>query len=506
MNKSVNVVLVLIFSSLGMGLYAQCDSMKTYEDAPDRIFIKIDPNDFYQGAQLYDPNDPPPPPPAETRRIYFIHGLGGDAMAWEKAAEACWNKSLGLNKVGFPARQCIVDRPDYNNSTGSLASAADGLRSAISVIASHDRSIGLDPKRAILIGHSQGGLVMRQLMNFDMVQYPNHITKVNGEMNYGGIVTVASSLQGAKILDNRGDIFALANDGCKKLVVGPTIALLNNVSVDLNLGTVASWFVKEEDIKNAIRGMLGNILGNIVPTVCDAATNDIMPMFFKHYYAGITEDYKIGASTINTLNNDVSKFQYNDFPKVVFYAVEPQENIFWRTLNWMLYNPNGNNGPNAPNIDYFGANDDWFLYDNRIKNMIAHYQAKKEYHRIMSDFWWSILDKTKNKNKKSVLTAAIYAEYASIGYGQGLEWFNNINETWKTIIGARVQNGNTITYKDNDGIVLAESAANLPGSNKKVVRIEGSSHMQIRNDGNIKRELNYLFNGDTHPWFYVAPQ
>jgi len=29
MNKSVNTVLVLIFSSLGMGLYAQCDTKTT---------------------------------------------------------------------------------------------------------------------------------------------------------------------------------------------------------------------------------------------------------------------------------------------------------------------------------------------------------------------------------------------------------------------------------------------------------------------------------------------
>ena len=102
-----------------------------------------------------------------------------------------------------------------------------------------------------------------------------------------------------------------------------------------------------------------------------------------------------------------------------------------------------------------------------------------------------------------------------IGYNQGLEWFNNANESWQTIIGARVQNGNTITYKpENDGIVLAESANNLPKATHNPVRIypnenssvdvnKGSSHMQVRNDEGLRIHLNKLFNGDYAPWFRV---
>jgi hypothetical protein len=61
-----------------------------------------------------------------------------------------------------------------------------------------------------------------------------------------------------------------------------------------------------------------------------------LPMFFNNMYAGITNDYKVGADTINILNSDTSNAKYRAFPKMAFYAVEPQKNIMWRTLNWIL--------------------------------------------------------------------------------------------------------------------------------------------------------------------------
>ena len=65
--------------------------------------------------------------------------------------------------------------------------------------------------------------------------------------------------------------------------------------------------------------------------------------------------------------------------------------------------------------------------------------------------------------------------------------------------------------KESDGIVLAESAMDLPCRTHKEVRIypnegknvtnKGSSHMQVRNDEGIKEHLFNLFEGDYGKFF-----
>jgi len=66
-------------------------------------------------------------------------------------------------------------------------------------------------------------------------------------------------------------------------------------------------------------------------------------------------------------------------------------------------------------------------------------------------------------------------------------------------------------YKENDGVVVDESSANLPCATWLPVRIfpfefenvtsKGSSHMQIRNDEGIKKALKALFDGEYGTFF-----
>ena len=505
--KKIVVILVLVLSPFAMGLFAQCP-----EEDFKGVVITFD---YHVGpfdpiCVDADPPNPPPPDPNEVRRIYFVHGLGGTAESWEKVAEACWNTDLELHLKGFPARRCETTRPDYNNSTGSLASAADGLRSAIAYQAGIDRIYGIiDPARSILIAHSQGGLVTRQLMHYDMVQPGTGGTEhssLSQGMNYGGVVTVASPLQGAKILDNRNDIFAWANDGCKKLLLGPILGAV----VDASLNIEVKYLGSRVDISvDKIKTTLVDVMKDIVPSVCDVATDNVMPMFFKHYYDGITEDYMVGANKINTLNQDASNPTYKGFPKVALYGIEPQENIFWRTLNWMFYNPNGNNGANGPKVDYFEANDDWELYGNTIKPMIDYYTAKSIHYASLAKVYALT-------NQFTYFTLALNTD---IAYLLGLEWFYRANEGWQTIIGARTYNPATqqCTMKpENDGVVLAESAKELPEA-QKVVRVypnesstvdfeKGSSHMQIRNDAGLKEHLKKLLDGKYGRFFQTQEE
>jgi len=60
--------------------------------------------------------------------------------------------------------------------------------------------------------------------------------------------------------------------------------------------------------------------------------------------------------------------------------------------------------------------------------------------------------------------------------------------------------------KDSDGVVLAESAMNIPQATWIPQRIDGSTHMALRNDKNLKDELNKVFEGEVGLFFKTAEQ
>jgi pimeloyl-ACP methyl ester carboxylesterase len=506
------IILIVVFTSLTAWIYAQCDSLRDVTYSVERAFERL--------TIPYFECFPQPAPPLETRRIYFIHGLGGSATAWEKAAEACENTDW--NSSSFKARKCETIRADYTNSVQSLYSAASDVRNEIANQADLDRGRNLLPEQSILIAHSQGGMIVRELMHLDMVTQTTH-SSLHAGMNYGGVVTIASPLQGAKILNNRNMLLNMIGDGCNRLAKGPLADASTTITNSLPNIIVNLW-------GNNINNFLRKLFGNLTETVCGSAPNILKTLFFTDYYKGITDSYTVGAPMINTLNNDANNDDYKPFPKVAFYAVEPQENIMWRTLNWIVNDPNTK--------DPFKADDDWQLFDNTVKPMIDLYQAKKETYYsyyTLSEWAFSMIDDAKNKQCKvwklilcppCMITCAVldaertktirernlrYDAYTK--WSDGLDWFNNANASWQTVIGARTNNSINIY---NDGVVLAESAANLPSATNEPVEIypnkntnatnRGSTHMQVRNDSGLKEHLNKLFNGNYGHFFWTYEQ
>jgi hypothetical protein len=135
-----------------------------------------------------------------------------------------------------------------------------------------------------------------------------------------------------------------------------------------------------------------------------------------------------------------------------------------------------------------------------------------------------------------------------------VEWFDDVHSEWEVVIGASeyvwvldtgyfctgcaspdykaafckeegccAEFGCTVSvhriwarYKhvlyENDGVVTAPSASDLPYQTNSPVRVyprefdptihKGSSHMQVRNDAGIKEHLNNAFNGVYGSFFY----
>ena len=57
---------------------------------------------------------------------------------------------------------------------------------------------------------------------------------------------------------------------------------------------------------------------------------------------------------------------------------------------------------------------------------------------------------------------------------------------------------------ESDGVVLANSAAALPGANF-VSRMSQTSHMQMRNNSELKSGLNRLFEGE-FGWYFKTDE
>jgi triacylglycerol esterase/lipase EstA (alpha/beta hydrolase family) len=508
-------IVLLFIGMICIGVQAQIDTsiikkIVKIEEYPSTIFS---PGDI-------SPIIVPQQEDSSFRRIYFIHGLGGDASSWQQASDACWDQSLNI--VNFYARNVEVSRPEYVYSTNTtLNSAAYDVRQQIRNQSFIDYSqFGMNPNQAFMIGHSQGGLIIRSLVHMDLQSGANIPAIGKG---YGGFVTIASPLQGAQIINNRSLIEQMAHDACNCLLKGPEVSNL------------------------AVRGIL-KLLGQqqITDNVCDLIGYNILPVFFSQYYNNITNDYKVGAGAIQQYNSDIQNSTYLSMPKIAIYGVEPRENILWRTGNWLIKNPNSE----PP----FEANDDWEFYYNTIYptymsyvSKVHDYQTRIQVLSASQFFLFPFV--TPEMNLLSLMLIRNYRN-KMIAWQTGVNWFNRANANWESIIGARQYQVNTVnayyckhcsigpnwilspslqvclicncreiitiptqtityTIAENDGIVLAESAKNLPGATHCPSRIlmnnvqgyDGSSHMQIRNDKYLKGSLNKLFDGDYGTFF-----
>lgn len=460
-----------------------------------------------------------------TRRLFFIHGLGGNAASWTVASDACWNPDLNVS--GFP-RNCFVSRPEYVNSvTGNLNTAAYDVREQIRRIsAMDDMNYGINPGRAILFGHSQGSLVGRAILHLDgdpLGPYPYF------GRGYGGYVSIAGPLGGAKILNNRNLIVDMAEDACNRLSLGPTGDLWW-------LQPILQIFQKKESI----------------PNTCNLVSQTVLPMFFSDYYDNITNDYVVGAPYLDLIKEDTNYSFYKNLPKLAAYAVEPSNNILWRTANWLIHDPNDE----PP----FQANEDFQFYNEVIKPTYNTYLANYEEHANNVEncenllacplFWFTLIG-------PAVTYICMQEEIEKRdNWYAGVSWFNNANIQWEVIIGGRelridaLDNGvgslfssplfandqlvqsalanvaqnlqvprstfttSTATWllHTNDGIITAESAIDLDAPTHSPVLIfgdflegnppsAGSSHMQVRNDSGLNTFLQNLFDGTFGSFF-----
>jgi hypothetical protein len=258
------------------------------------------------------------------------------------------------------------------------------------------------------------------------------------------------------------------------------------------------------DFANTILDLLGKE-HSIVDKACELTSYSLLPILFSDRLSPITDDYHVGAPTLDVYNQDITDPDYLNMPKVAFYGIEPMENIFWRTMNWMVNNPN--------DCDAWEANDDYGFYNNAIRPKVLDYKSEYEFNKFLYEefytpSWFHPINSYIARRKMQNFEGAY-------------NFLCNANSGWMSIIGALEVEWDgspfnptniTITLKESDGVVLKESAMNLPGATHDPVMLQGlrengvwsgSTHMQIRNDAALRDALNNLYDGAYGPFFYT---
>lgn len=431
------------------------------------------------------------------RNVFWVHGYQGNS------------NSLVLPGGDAAGRYKINSRyPDYNASQTSLGNCADNLRGDINDVING----AINTDKNFIIAHSMGGLVTRVL---------GDMTNAAGKPAYDGVITLGTPHLGAAAANTLVGSPATINNyltkACKDLAAGPVDEAINNTGV---LGRLAVTF-----------GLAGGVLNS----ACDAGVGVGFPLITSFLSTGL--EGQLTTAAASSLPTTPTK------NKAAFYGIEQDdsETLTPRFIGAGLNSANGFPLYGADASDGLGIT----LVNNELNNYVSKYNFWDDQ---SAPFWlWlacspcAIADEIRYNN----LTNA---------WEKGVDWFPTLNPTWKDLIGAldmqvyqagcqcdyydygnltgtqifygdtdceSLESGNMTSSvecqpyyeiytntKTSDAFILAESAMNMPGVNYPVQVMEGSNHLQMRNDGNMGDAVNLIFNNgiDGRQYFMTDPR
>ncbi|NOT36303.1 MAG: hypothetical protein HOP11_02870 [Saprospiraceae bacterium] len=433
---------------------------------------------------------------ADDRRVFWIHGLGGDPLT-------TWNKAAAEYQSTHRIRNTF---PAYTQ-TGLKGGAQNVLEIMNQTLK------GTSPtKEPIAVCHSQGGVVARAVL------YESEVV-LKEQSPIRGIATFDSPHGGALIIDNIDNILQMVEEGCSKLIEGPVVEFVQSKFL-LDL------FVNAEDIARKVGGL-----------ACPVAEK-ALGIAFKELKSPIGKDY----SHTNP-SEYFSKLGHLTFPHIskVAFAGYEEEPVLFRQMFWLLNSPES--------VPAFTANEDHEFVDkfNTLTNTYySKYKSKIARIEIYNNIACSLhpfclIDKIIKTNK--------FRREAN-AYLNGYNWLTTLNQNWKVMIGAGeyrnteigecscsqyTYDGNFVTeyfidgicnsgfdecrsnsYPENfiycdckslghqifyydiepsDAVVPVSSQYAFPGVEHKV-KLDKSNHQQCRNDRNTKEALDNLFLGN----------
>lgn len=550
MKRYYSIIVLLVVLSGPALLSGQCQTMftlalqqeqRTAQPSASQVANLIN---FYQSVS------------GSKRVIFLVPGLNGDYNAWRDVRDETGGDTD--EEPTYPARKAEMrmlgtkDGPGYSQDAG-LASAAKDVWDEMSLLNYPQLGVS-NPGDNIAIGHSQGGLVLRA------VEYAT--SQLGRSAYFGGIVTFGTPHQGAAILTNglpvslggRGQLGDFIDDFCVRVSDGP---------IQEKLQLSDQFLFKLVRLLN-----LDDDATDLRDQICETLADSILPHYIlKDFTANITGDYMAHDGQYNQPNfllNTLNLYQPG-IPMVAFYGVE-EEPVFWRQL--------GSITNKVHSFPAFQADPDQDFVDTYVQ-LKANYRAKQLLYQKQADDYEAFTNVQSNPSfvfaaiviPVGVTLYLIYdskrrrAQKVADAYMRGHKFLSSANARWKGIIGARktslkrngyicdcdfvdagyttsthVQNmwdcsiGMVVTSNgkrvcqvrpymqphveeyENDGVVLASSAKQLPGAlvnpalSDQDYRMDKTNHQQMRNSSETASKLKRLFDYPDYGYFFMTPR
>ncbi len=450
---------------------------------PNYLDLDSDGDGVPDGIDLcyYAPGPPPTGCPESVidRNVFWLHGYQGNELSFELVADDVEDRF-----------QVNSRRPDYNASQESLAAAASNVATDINNVINGQ----INTERNFIIAHSLGGLVARTLGQ--MKEQTTGTPLYNGLITFGtphlGVAAANTLINNPQLINN------VLTNACQKLALGPVKEGINNSGA---LGSLAITF-----------GFGGGVLNS----ACEASVGVGFPAIQSFVEQGLESELTTtAAASIPDMATDHN---------AVFYGIEHGKydgSLTPRFIGALI------NGPST--FPLYGADGSDALGIAEVNSQLEFYDAKM-------NFWYE-MDEILCPDSWLVLWCSSSAKPIADGYKKGVDWFSTLDPTWQALIGARgseiVQTGcdyyaksddwanhagycdeflgtydcdANIAYdckypvyqvqtfhKESDGFILAESAMNGPGMNYEVQFMDGSNHLQMKNDSNMEDAIEKIF-------------
>ncbi len=348
------------------------------------------------------------------RLVYFLHGLGGNRGSWSAVHDAHI-----FDYKYFPYR---LDYSEGWEAGGSnqrdfqLASEVtqqdmdEGRTKFLQRIGSVGTEVGLP----YVIGHSQGGLVARDLdMKYATGIYP---LLDSTDRRFWGMVTVGTPNAGALIAVNQEGMDAFAADLLYKLAAPQTLNLLNNINLKI------PFYSKRLD-------NFYSTADKLVFEVSNFLADSLLQMVTKAKRDPITRQYGPNSPYLtDTLNHSTPHIA-----KAAFYGIE-EDPVLWRIATYMV-------GKETSEFSTFGANDDGDMVENmrdlELKYLAEAYstsiQIKNHKSRIAKCKWWK---PWKCVGKKNLEDEVKQFEKEEEAWNEGADFLFKSDVTYKVNLGA----------------------------------------------------------------------
>ena len=432
------------------------------------------------------------PPVRDERQVFYWHGYQGDAGAWDPVApysEGTW--------------ELRANQDSYAASAESLQSSAGRAEDQILNIADlQDR-----PDRNISIAHSMGGLVMRKM---------GVPTAAGGLEALGGVITVGTPHAGA----GPADVLTLypnrfpntVAEACRVLVTplveeslldppfGPPPPAYGGLNFRSNALVAFGLVDRIVDLAcgtlpNVVTGLINFVATGIEPELSTAGVVGLAPLSAQHNAAayGVEEPEGIAARMVGTILSPP-----NTMP---LFSADATDDIGLAAVATVVADYRAGRDRNSSNVICisFPPTGRCLLWQSARRRVAGHYRDALQYLGRLDQIYGNLIGTDRTQSSLAGCDCTEYDHGSTVRTWQapiptsGGCGSLNASTGPGTWIQCRERYDISFVTVPSDGFIAARSAMNAPGANYEPFYMEGSNHLQMKNDSQTDRLMDYIF-------------